>query len=106
MTTALYMAPELIDDECVDQDDDSQDLFTACLTKASDVYAFGMVALEVSSGFVRSIAHEESMRPSLTLLADQLMFAPSSALDRSHSLGRLRTPNRLSSRFERSTTPP
>jgi hypothetical protein len=50
------MAPELIDDECTDQDDDdSQDLFTACLTKASDVYAFGMVALEVSSQFVRSL---------------------------------------------------
>jgi serine/threonine protein kinase len=76
LATAIYMAPELIDDECTDQDDDSQELFAACLTKASDVYAFGMVALEVCSEFVCPINHEESrwrrcvaIRPSLSLIS-------------------------------------
>ena len=48
--SARYMAPELTEAEAdVDFDDDEIDIETPpCLTKATDVFAFSMVALEVS----------------------------------------------------------
>ena len=46
------MAPELIGDASgQDEPTADPDPFIAVITKASDVYAFGMVVLEVSSGF-------------------------------------------------------